>query len=88
MKIENELIYLDPHPFERIENYLACVKELQLKLDECGKDFLKKDGQLIELVLMNLKTPYDFYAPHFATIGDHIRKMMCALYEVTSLDWY
>ena len=32
---------------------------LQLKLVECDKDFLKEDGQLIELVLMTLRTPYD-----------------------------
>ena len=53
MKIEKELISLDPHSFERIEDYLACVKELMLKLGECGKGFPKKDGQLIKLVLMN-----------------------------------
>jgi len=29
-----------------------------LKLGECGKDFPKKGGQLIELILMNPKTPY------------------------------
>jgi hypothetical protein len=32
MQLEKELIYLDPHSFERIKDYLACVKELQLKL--------------------------------------------------------
>jgi hypothetical protein len=54
MQIEKEVISLDPHSFERIKNYLAHVKDLQLKLGECGKDLSKKDGQLIELVLMNL----------------------------------
>jgi len=33
---------MDPLYFERIEYYLSHVKELQLKLGECGKDFLKK----------------------------------------------
>ena len=42
MQIEKELISMDPLYFERIEYYLSHVKELQLKLGECGKDFLKK----------------------------------------------
>lgn len=61
MSIEKDLISLDPHFFERIEDYLAHIKELQIKLDECRKGFSKKDGQLIELVLMNLQTPYDVF---------------------------
>lgn len=28
MQIEKQLISLDPHSFERIEEYLSCVKEL------------------------------------------------------------
>jgi hypothetical protein len=44
MQLEKELISLDPHSFERMEDYLACVKELQLKLGECGKNYQKKDG--------------------------------------------
>jgi hypothetical protein len=28
-------------------------------LGECGKNYKKKDGKLIELVLMNLRTPFD-----------------------------
>ena len=44
MHIEKELISLDPHSFERVEDYLARIKELQLKLGECGKGFPKKDG--------------------------------------------
>jgi hypothetical protein len=59
------LISLNPLSFDKIEDYLACVKELQLKLGECGKDFPKKDGQLIELILMNLKTPYDVFCLTF-----------------------
>ena len=44
MQIEKELISLDPYSFESIEDYLARVKELQLKLDECGKGVPRKDG--------------------------------------------
>ena len=43
MHIEKELIYLEPHFFETIEDYLAYVKEIQLKLGKCGKNFLYKD---------------------------------------------
>ena len=46
MKIEKQLISLDPHSFKSIEDYLACVEELQLKFGECGKNVLKKYGQL------------------------------------------
>jgi hypothetical protein len=42
IKIEKVLISLNPHSFETIEDYLAGVKELQLKLGECGKNFQKK----------------------------------------------
>ena len=59
MQLEKELISLDPHSFERIEDYMDHLKVLWLKLGECGKDFLNKDGQLTELVQMNLQTPYD-----------------------------
>jgi hypothetical protein len=53
MELEKELISLNPHSFDRIEDYLAHVKELQLKLEKCGKNYQNKYGQLIELVLMN-----------------------------------
>lgn len=59
------MISLDPHFFKRIEVYLACVKELQLRLGKCGMNFMKTDGQLIELVLMNLRTPYDMLCSSF-----------------------
>lgn len=36
-----------------------------MKLGKCGNNFLKKDGQLIELVLMNLRTPYDVLCSSF-----------------------
>jgi hypothetical protein len=76
MQLEKELISLDPHSFERMEDYLACVKELQLKLSECGENYKKKDGQLIELVLINLRTPFDvLYRPSTPT-GMHTSKMV------------
>ena len=67
MQKEKELIYLDPHTFDRIEDYIAHLKEIQLKLGECGIGFPKKDGNLIELVLMNLWTPYDVLFSSFLT---------------------
>jgi hypothetical protein len=38
-----------------------------LKLDECGNNYLKKDKQLIELVHMNLRTPFDMFISNFHT---------------------
>jgi hypothetical protein len=67
MQLEKELISLYPHSFDKMEEYLAHVKELQLKSGECGKDYQKKDGQLIELVLMNLRTPFDVFVSTFRT---------------------
>jgi hypothetical protein len=84
MQLEKELISLDPHSFDIIEDYLACVKELQLKLGECGKNYLKKDGQLIELVLMNLRTPFDVFVLTFTPTGRHARKMV----RITPLKLY
>ena len=57
MQTEKELISLDLNSFENIEDYMDRVKEMQLKLGECGRNFLKKDGGLIEMVLVNLRTP-------------------------------
>jgi hypothetical protein len=34
-------------------------------LGECGKNFQKKDGQLIELVSMNMRTPFDVFCSMF-----------------------
>jgi hypothetical protein len=36
-------------------------------LSECGKKYQKKDGKLIELVLMNLTTPFDVFVSAFRT---------------------
>jgi hypothetical protein len=38
-----------------------------LKLGECGNNYQKKDGKLIELVLMNLRTPFDMFISNFHT---------------------
>jgi hypothetical protein len=38
-----------------------------LKLVECGENIPKKDGHLIELLLMNLRTPYDMLYSAFHT---------------------
>jgi hypothetical protein len=67
MQLEKELISLDPHSFDIIEDYLVCVKELQLKLGKCGKNYLKTDEQLIELVRMNLRTPFELSISNFST---------------------
>jgi hypothetical protein len=67
IKLEKDLIPLDPHSFERMEGYLACVKELQLKLGGCVKNYQKKDGKLIELILMNLRTLFDMFMSKFRT---------------------
>jgi hypothetical protein len=65
--LEKELISLNPYSFDRIEDYLAHVKEIQLKLGECGKLYQNKDGQIIKLVLMNLRTPFNMFILNFHT---------------------
>jgi hypothetical protein len=67
MQLEKELISLDPHSFQRMEDYLVCVKKLQLKLGDCGKNYQRKVGKLIDLVLMKLKTPFDVVVLNFRT---------------------
>ena len=67
MQLEKELISFNPRFFDTIEDYLACVKELQLKLGECGNNYLNKDRHFIELVLMNLRTPFDMFVSIFRT---------------------
>jgi hypothetical protein len=61
IQLEKQLISLDPHSFEKIEDYLACFKELQLKLGECGTNYQNKDGKLIKLVLMNLRKTFNMF---------------------------
>ena len=50
MHIEKYLISLEPLSFDQIEDCIARIKEIQLKLGECGKDFPKKDGNIIDIV--------------------------------------
>jgi hypothetical protein len=38
------MISLKPISFDDVEDYMDCVKELKLKLDEYGKDTLKREG--------------------------------------------
>ena len=44
MRIEKELISVEPLSFDQIKDYMDYFKEIQLKLGECGKDFMSKDG--------------------------------------------
>jgi hypothetical protein len=67
IQLEKELISLDLHSFEKIEEYLARVKEIHLKLGECGKNYQNKDDKCIELVPMNLRTPFDVFIFKFKT---------------------
>jgi hypothetical protein len=39
MQLKKELISLNPHSFDIIEDYLVHVKEIWLKLGECGKNY-------------------------------------------------
>ena len=48
-----------------MEDYFAFIKEIQLKLGEGGRIFPNKDGHLIELVLMNLRTLCDVLCSSF-----------------------
>jgi len=61
------LISLDPNSFDRMEDYLACVKKIQLKLGECGKNYEKKYVQLIGLFPMKLRTPFNVFVSNFYT---------------------
>ena len=67
MQLEKQLISLYLDSFEIMEDYLAHVKEFQFKLGKFGKNYQKKDGQLIELVLMNSRTPFDVFVSTFHT---------------------
>jgi hypothetical protein len=68
MQIEKNLMSFNPLSFEIIEDHLAHVKELQLILGDCRKDFPKKHDYLIELIWINMKIPYDvFYSKFYAS---------------------
>jgi hypothetical protein len=36
-------------------------------MGECGNNYKKKDGQLIDLVMINLRTPFDMFGLTFRT---------------------
>jgi hypothetical protein len=59
MQLVKELISLDHHSFDRMEEYLACVNEIHMQLGKCGNNYQKKDGKHINLVLKNLRTTFD-----------------------------
>jgi hypothetical protein len=59
--LDKDLIFLDPHSFDKKEDYSAHVKEIHLKLAECGNKYQKKDGKLIKMVLMNFIIPFDMF---------------------------
>jgi hypothetical protein len=67
MYLEKEFISLDPHSFDRMDDYLVRFKEIQLKLGECGKNNQKKDEKLIESVLMNSSTQFNIFMLTFRT---------------------
>jgi len=46
---------------------LSRIKEIQLKVGECGTNYLKEVVQLIKLVLMNLRTPFNVCISNFRT---------------------
>jgi len=71
--MEKKLFSLNPLSFERIKGYLFRMKEIQLKLGECGKEFPKNDDKLIDLILMNLKTLYDVFCSTFHVSWDSIK---------------
>jgi hypothetical protein len=48
-------------------------------MGECGKNDKNKDGKLIELVWMNLKTPCDIFVSTFQTIWK-VHKEYCKDY--------
>jgi hypothetical protein len=66
---------LDSLSFHRIKDYLACLKKLQLKLRECGKDFKKKEGQSIDLSLVNLIALYNSFDSTFQAVNASRKKM-------------
>jgi hypothetical protein len=67
IQLEKEFISLNPHSFDIIEDYFALVKKMQLKLCEFGKNFYKKDGKIIDMVLINLRAHFNVFCSTFRT---------------------
>jgi len=57
--LEKKIFELDPTKFDRVEFYLAEVKTLNEKLNNCGKYYKKTDTALI--ILVEQKLPSCFY---------------------------
>jgi hypothetical protein len=54
--LENKIHELDPKYFERIESFLAELKTLNEKLNNCGKHYKKTDTTLV--ILVEQKLPF------------------------------
>jgi len=67
-----------------MEDFLSHVKEISLKLGECGKNYHKNDLKIIELVVMNLRTfdvfMYTFKAKYKALKEDGMDYTFESLY--------
>ena len=59
--LENNIFELDPTNFDRVEFYLAEVKTLNEKLNNCGKDYKKTNIALIIVVEQNLPSCFDMF---------------------------
>jgi hypothetical protein len=63
------------------------VKEISFKLGEYGNNYMKKDKQLIKVVLMNLRTPFDMFNSNSFTseqacgedVKDYTFKYLCGI---------
>ena len=52
---------LEPTIFERVELYLAELKNLNEKLNSCGKDYKKTDIALIILIERKMPSCFDVF---------------------------
>jgi len=39
MQLVKQLISLDPHSFDRMEEYLACVNKIHMQFGKCGNNY-------------------------------------------------
>ena len=59
--LEKNIFELNPTNFDRVEFYLAEVKTLNEKLNNCGKYYKKTDTALIIIVEQNLPSCFDMF---------------------------
>jgi hypothetical protein len=76
MKWEKELIFVDSHSFERMEDYIVSVKCIQLKLRKYGEYYNKKDEKVIGMVLINSRTPFEVSISTFHTNWNAHKKVV------------